>query len=96
MKGFGHGSRSDMAPAEALKAARDAEPGPAPAHDPADPLGLSPGDLVNVAADDYGRDPIAGRLVALTPERVVIARPTQDLGRIHVHFPRIGYLIARV
>jgi hypothetical protein len=26
----------------------------------------------------------------------VIAREADDLGRLHVHFPRIGYLIARV
>jgi len=96
MRAIGHGERSDMAGAEALKIARDAEPAPAPAHDPADPMGLSPGDLINVSADDYGRDPIAGRLVALTPERIVIARQTEDLGRLHVHFPRIGYMIARV
>lgn len=96
MRAVGHGSRTEMAPAEALKIARDADPAPAPPHDAADPLGLSPGDLVSIAADDYGRDPIAGHLVALTPERVIVARNTDDLGRLHVHFPRVGYLIARV
>jgi hypothetical protein len=75
--------------------ARSAEPAPAPAHDPDDPLGLAPGEAVTVAADDYGRDPIAGELVALTPSRVVIARDTAELGRLHVHFPRVGYLVAR-
>ncbi|MDB5476817.1 MAG: glutathione S-transferase [Phenylobacterium sp.] len=96
MRAIGHGKRSEMTGAEALKVARDCEPAPGPAHDAADPLGLSPGDLVSVAADDYGRDAIAGHLVALTPQRVVIARDTEDLGRLHVHFPRVGYLIARV
>ena len=96
MRAIGHGERSEMSGAEALKIARDAEPAAAPAHDPADPLGLTPGELVSVSADDYGREPIAGHLVALTPQRVVIARDTDDLGRLHVHFPRIGYLIARV
>jgi glutathione S-transferase len=96
MRAIGHGERSEMSGAEALKVARDSEPAPVPAHDPADPLGFSPGDLVSISADDYGRDAIAGHLAALTPERVVIARDTDDLGRLHVHFPRIGYLIARV
>jgi len=96
MRAIGHGERSEMTGAEALKVARDSEPAAPPAHDPTDPLGLSPGDLVNIAADDYGREPIAGHLVALTPERVVIGRETDDLGRLNVHFPRIGYLIARV
>ncbi|MDB5419112.1 MAG: glutathione S-transferase [Phenylobacterium sp.] len=95
MRAIGHGQRLEMTGAEALKVARDSQPAPGPAHDPADPLGLSPGELVSVSADDYGRDAIAGRLVALTPERVIIARDAEDLGRLHVHFPRVGYLIAR-
>ena len=46
-----------------------------------------------VAADDYGRDPIAGVLVAANAERVVIAREPPGLGRLHVHFPRAGYVV---
>jgi glutathione S-transferase len=95
MKAIGHGSRREMTGAEALEVARASEPGRAPPHDGADPLGLSPGDSVSVAADDYGRDPIVGRLVALNPERVTIAREAAEVGRVHVHFPRIGYLVAR-
>jgi glutathione S-transferase len=95
MRGLGHGARREMIGAEALEVARSAEPGAAPPHDPADPLGLSPGEGVTVAADDYGRDPIPGRLVALNSQRVTIARDAADLGCVHVHFPRIGYLVAR-
>jgi glutathione S-transferase len=95
MAGLGHGERREMSGADALEAARTAEPGPAPPHDPADPLGLSPGDPVSVAAADYGRDPIAGRLVAINPQRVTIARESAGLGRLHVHFPRVGYVVAR-
>jgi len=95
MRDIGHGARSELAPAEALAVARGAEPAPPPAHDPANVLGLAPGEEVTVTADDYGRDPVAGRLVALTTRRAVIARETDQLGRIHIHFPRIGYLVAR-
>jgi len=95
MRALGHGQRSELAPADALAVARAAEPAPPPVHDPADPLGLSPGEAVAVAADDYGRDAIQGRLVALTTRRIVIAREDQDLGRLHIHFPRIGYGIER-
>ncbi|MDE2488726.1 MAG: glutathione S-transferase family protein [Alphaproteobacteria bacterium] len=95
MAGLGHGERREATGREALDAARANEPSPAPGHDACDPLDLAPGEAVTVSADDYGRDPIAGRLVALTPERVVIARETPDLGRLHVHFPRIGYAVAR-
>jgi len=94
VKAIGHGQRSEMTPAEALDIARTAEPAEAIAHDPSDPLGLAPGAAVTVSADDYGRDPISGTLVATNRERVVIARDDRDLGRLHVHFPRAGYIVA--
>jgi glutathione S-transferase len=92
VRAIGHGTRSEMTPAEALEAARTSEPATYTAHDPADPLGVAPGQPVRVMADDYGRDPIDGVLVAANPERIVIAREDESLGRLHVHFPRAGYL----
>jgi glutathione S-transferase len=90
---IGHGPRREMTPAEALDAARTAEPAAYSDHDAHDPLGLAPGAAVKVMADDYGRDPIAGTLVAANPGRVVIAREDPGLGRLHVHFPRTGYIV---
>ncbi len=94
IKAIGHGERAEMTTAEALAAARAAEPANRTVHDPSDPLGLKPGAAVSVAADDYGRDPIVGVLVGANRERVVIERSDPDLGRLHVHFPRVGYLVA--
>lgn len=91
MKALGHGERSEIAPSEALAIALAARPAPAPAHDSHDAAGLAPGTRVNVSADDYGRDPIAGTLVAATPDRIVIAREDAATGVVHVHFPRVGY-----
>jgi glutathione S-transferase len=93
IRAIGHGQRGEMAPAEALDAARAAEPAPPPKHE-ANPEGLSPGAAVTVSADDYGRDPIAGSLVATTADRIVIARDAGDLGALHLHFPRTGYILA--
>lgn len=92
MAAIGHAARTEITGAQALEIARGAEPAPAPAHDPSDALGMSPGDPVVVMADDYGRDPIAGTLVAARPDRLVLARETPDLGRLHLHFPRVGYV----
>ncbi|KQW69331.1 hypothetical protein ASE17_12145 [Phenylobacterium sp. Root77] len=92
---IGHGTRREISGADALAVARAAEPGPAPAHDANDPLGLTPGDAVTVAADDYGRDPIEGTLVAATPSRIVLSRQTPELGRTQVHFPRAGYVVGK-
>ena len=94
MKGLGHGRRLDMTGADALAAAKAATPAKASSHDAADPSGLAAGASVSVRADDYGRDPIEGRLVVANAERIVIARESADLGVTHVHFPRVGYLLA--
>ncbi len=94
VRAIGHGTRTEMTPAEALAIAKASEPAPYAAHDPADPLGLAPGAGVSAMADDYGRDPISGTLVAANPGRVVIARDDPTLGRIHVHLPRMGYVVA--
>ena len=91
---IGHGRRAEMTGPEALSVAAASEPAPAAAHDPHDPSGLAVGEAVTVAADDYGRDPIAGTLVAATPERVIIARQEARAGRLHLHFPRAGYNLA--
>lgn len=94
MKALGHGRRIDMTGAEALEAAKVATPAKATGHDAVDPSGLAPGAAVTVSADDYGRDPIEGRLVVANAERIVIARESAELGVTHAHFPRVGYLLA--
>ncbi|HWA63453.1 MAG TPA: glutathione S-transferase family protein [Caulobacteraceae bacterium] len=93
VRAIGHGRREEMTPQEALAVAKAAEPGLGIRHDPDDPLRLAPGAPTTVMADDYGRDPITGALVAANAERVVIAREDPELGAIHVHFPRVGYVV---
>lgn len=95
MAAIGHGRRTEMAPAEALQIAMRASPAPPPESDPHDLCGFRRGDAVVVRADDYGRDPVEGRLVALTRDRVVVARECGELDVLHVHFPRAGYVLAR-
>jgi glutathione S-transferase len=88
---IGHGKRTEMTPAEALQIAMTSAPGSAPPSDPNEPF--KPGDAVAVRADDYGRDAVEGSLVALTPDRIVVARECGELNLIRVHFPRVGYLL---
>lgn len=92
MAGIGHGARTEITGTQALDLARSIQPAEPPSHDPNDALGLSPGDPVVVMADDYGRDPISGTLVAARHSRLILARETPDLGRLHLHFPRVGYI----
>jgi hypothetical protein len=46
---------------------------------------------VTVSAADYAHDEIAGMLVGLDADEVVLARDDERAGRVHVHFPRIGF-----
>jgi glutathione S-transferase len=94
VRAIGHGDRHEMTPAQALEAAKASEPAAYLEHDAGDPLGLAPGAVVKVMADDYGRDPIEGTLVAANASRVVLAREDPVLGRLQVHFPRVGYAVA--
>ncbi|WP_309091385.1 glutathione S-transferase family protein [Phenylobacterium sp.] len=95
MAAIGHGRRSEMTGGEALQVAMRAQPAAPPDSDPADVSDLKLGDAVVVRADDYGRDPVEGRLVALTRDRAVVARECGELDVLHVHFPRAGYVLAR-
>ena len=93
---IGHGSPRDLPAAEALAIAASATPGQ-PENDPdaAGLLGLRPGDPVSVVPDDSGRDPVAGRLLAITRREIVLRRQHAQLGEVNVHFPRAGFDVAR-
>jgi glutathione S-transferase len=93
MIALGEGDRRAATYEDAFALAAATEPAPAPAHDRSDPLGLTPGTAVTVIADDSVRDPVTGTLVAATPERIVVAREEEGLGRLHVHFPRFSYFV---
>jgi glutathione S-transferase len=86
---FGHGESTPMESADAIALAagtkRHAETSVR------EGAGFSPGDAVTVSASDYAHDEIAGSLVGLDGEEVVIARDDARAGRVHVHFPRIGF-----
>jgi glutathione S-transferase len=93
---IGHGTRSELDSKDALAIAKAATPAGDIVHDIDDPLGAAPGAKVFVMADDYGRDRIEGDLIAANPERIVIARQTDDLGVLNLHFPRAGYIAGAV
>lgn len=87
--GFGHGESEPMGSDEAIGVAAGAH-----AHAPASVAAGQPfaaGAEVTIAAADYAHDEIAGSVVGLDDHEVVIARDDPRAGRVHVHFPRIGF-----
>ena len=94
MIGFGTGQPHAMTGARALEIAAASAPMPVIITDEGAALtGFAVGAPVFVAADDYGRDPIAGSVVAIDAERIIIARQTGDLGLLHLHFPRASFVV---
>ncbi|HEV7574787.1 MAG TPA: glutathione S-transferase family protein [Caldimonas sp.] len=88
---FGHGESTPMGSDEAIAlAAQSKDRAPTAV---AAGMGFSAGDEVTVAAADYAHDEIAGRVVGLDGDEVVIARDDARAGRVHVHFPRTGFHI---
>jgi glutathione S-transferase len=90
---FGHGQRTEITSADAIAAARAAT-GHAPCTvEPG--LGFEAGAAVTVSATDYATDAVPGTLVGLTRDEVVVERTDERAGRLHVHFPRLGFQIRK-
>jgi glutathione S-transferase len=91
--GFGHGASSEMTSLEALEVARNATPAALPDEQFEEPNGFEPGQLVKVAAIDYGVDPVEGELLFAGSEELILRREDERGGVVHVHFPRFGFRI---
>lgn len=92
---MGRGKETPLDAGEALAIAKTAATTATEQADPSDPNGLVPGDRVTVMPDDYAFDPVAGEVLALTPLEIAIRREAPEVGEVVVHFPRIGFRIAR-
>jgi len=91
---IGHGQASEISAEEAIQQAADGRPLKQTHADEHDPQGLKTGMDVVVSPDlDGGEQPVEGKLVAATSDRIVIGRIEPDLGDINVHFPRYGYAV---
>lgn len=93
IEALGHGTPTDMSGADALAVAKASEPAPIRLANPAFAPGFEAGQAVEVMADDYGCDPVAGMLVAMDSQRTVIRREDPAVGTVHVHFPRVNFRI---
>ncbi|MES2946172.1 MAG: glutathione S-transferase family protein [Pseudomonadota bacterium] len=96
MAAIGHGevTRSGAAEAIAIAAATT----PAALHDDTfqDDHGIALGSLVTVSGESFGPEPTEGELVAATRMHFTLRRTDERAGTVHVHFPRIGYVLKAV
>ena len=96
MAAIGHGKPSKLTSTEAIAIAAAAEPAPLPQEAFQDDHGIALGSRVTVAAQSFGTETTEGTLVAATRTHVTLARTDERAGRLHVHFPRIGYVLKEV
>jgi glutathione S-transferase len=93
---LGHGHLSKFTATEAIAVAAAAEPAPLDEDLFQDEHGIALGSRVTVAADAFGTEPTEGILRAATRTRYTLERDDDRAGRLHVHFPRIGFVLKEV
>ena len=90
---IGHGTRSELAAAEALeiaRAARPAEPRTSASGED-DPR---PGTRVSIRPEEaFGSDPVEGVVTFIDADEVAIRREDPKVGDVVVHFPRLRYVV---
>ena len=60
-----------------------------------DDHGIALGTPVTVTAETFGPEPTAGILIAATRTHYTLLRESPRTGAVHVHFPRIGYVLRK-
>jgi glutathione S-transferase len=98
MEAIGHGAMSKFDAAGAVAVAKEAAPQPAGSNlliDSAfqDDHGIPLGSAVTITPETFGNEPTAGVLVAATRTHYSLKRDDPRTGEVHVHFPRIGYVL---
>ena len=96
MSAFGHGKEHALTAADAIQAAKNAQPVPLTDDVFQDGHGFPLGTEVTVAADSFGTEPTQGKLVAATRTRLTLERSDPLTGTVHVHFPRMGFIMKKV
>lgn len=96
----GHGRPEKLSATDAVAVAHAADPLPAGANlllDSAfqDDHGIPLGSRVTVAAESFGPEATEGELIAATRTHYTLRRTDPRAGTVHVHFPRIGYILKK-
>lgn len=87
---IGHGEREEIEAAEAIAAAHASQPeAPPPSTDPT----LKPGQQVTVEPEERTSAAVQGEIVFASPTRITLRRTDDRAGTVHVHFPRLGYVV---
>ncbi|MDP3702172.1 MAG: glutathione S-transferase family protein [Hylemonella sp.] len=97
MASIGHGRAETLSAADAIALCTASPDGGAVlGSEPfQDEHGIPLGSRVSIASDSFGPEPSTGELVAATRMHYTIRRVDDRAGVVHVHFPRIGYVLKK-
>jgi glutathione S-transferase len=97
MAAIGHGTmgESDAATSIAICAASPGAGAVLSSEPFQDEHGIALGSRVTIASDSFGPEPTEGELVAATRMHYTLRRRDERAGVVHVHFPRIGYVLKK-
>lgn len=95
MADMGHASFEKFSAAEAITVAASSKP--AALHDDVfqNEHGIALGSQVIIKSENFGLEPTQGELVAATRMHYTLRRTDERAGTVHVHFPRIGYILKK-
>jgi glutathione S-transferase len=96
MAALGHGHMSKLTATEAIAIASAAEPESLADDVFQDDHSIALGSQVTIAAESFGQEPTEGVLRAATRTRYTLERTDERAGKLHVHFPRIGFVLREV
>lgn len=97
MAAFGHGQMEKFDAASAIQVAAASTPKSLLVDSTfQDDHGIALGSRVTVTAESFGPEPTEGDLIAATRTHFSLRRHDERAGTVHVHFPRIGYVLRKV
>ena len=95
MAAIGHDRQEKCSPLDAIAAAAAATPAPLHVDVFQDEHGIALGSQVIIRSENFGLEPTEGELMAATRMHYTLRRTDERAGLVHVHFPRIGYILKK-
>jgi glutathione S-transferase len=96
MAACGHGQPEKLSAAEALQIAHASSPLAVSQEVFQDEHEIPLGSQVTITAESFGLESTPGTLVAATRTRYTLARSDERAGELHIHFPRVGYVLQKI
>jgi hypothetical protein len=95
MAAIGHDQEQGFSAAEAIALAAQSTPAPLKNEPFQDEHGIALGSQVVITSESFGPEPTQGELIAATRMHYTLRRSDERAGTVHVHFPRIGYILKK-